>query len=203
MTATILTPGSTEERLFPGDFGLSFFILLTSPSRQKSRSYRRQQSTGTIRAEGIPGRPAAQRSVFSLVISACPFSSFLLPLAGKKADHTGGSSPQERSERKGSHDCPAPWRRMTGPATIQLLNRIGDTNENTGYLQPRYGRRPDDVPAATRHAQKIPPPIERIRQALEQKGHHRRHGGQRKGYPESHSKRYERRAGCAKLSIRD
>src|ERR1035441_5915035 len=154
MTATILTPGSTEERLFPGDFGLSFFILLP-------------------------------------------------PLGRKKADHTGGSSPQERSERKGSHDCPAPLRRMIGPATIQRLNRIGGTNENTGYLHTRYGRRPDDVPAATRHAQKIPSPIERIRQALEQKGHHRRHGGQRKGHPESHSKRYERRAGCAKLSIRD
>ena len=30
MTARILRPGSAEERLFPGDFGLSFFILPVS-----------------------------------------------------------------------------------------------------------------------------------------------------------------------------
>jgi len=36
MTATILIPGSTDERLFPGDFGLSFFILPFSLSREKA-----------------------------------------------------------------------------------------------------------------------------------------------------------------------
>src|ERR1035437_10613699 len=105
MTAAILRPGSTEERLLPGDFGLtnSSFILTRSLKR-------------------------------------------------RKADHTGGSHPQERSERKGSHDRPAPLRRVVEPAMIERLERIGSAYENTSYLQPWDGRRPDDVPAATRHA---------------------------------------------------
>jgi hypothetical protein len=37
MTATIRTPGNTEERLLPGDFDLSFFVLPVSPSRQKKQ----------------------------------------------------------------------------------------------------------------------------------------------------------------------